>query len=99
PGSVTGAPKLAALAHIARLETAPRGVYCGAVGWVDADRRCGELNVAIRTFWVEDGRLHLGTGGGLTWGPTPAGGGAGTRRQAPRLLRVAAGRPVASLVP
>ncbi len=38
PGSVTGAPKLAALDHIARLEPIERGVYCGAVGWVDADR-------------------------------------------------------------
>ena len=54
PGSVTGAPKLAALDHIARLEPVPRGVYCGAVGWVDADREVGELNVAIRTFWVEE---------------------------------------------
>jgi para-aminobenzoate synthetase component I len=99
PGSVTGAPKLAALDHIARLETAPRGVYCGAVGWVDADRRRGELNVAIRTFWVEDGRLHLGTGGGITWDSTPAGEWAETELKAHRLLRVAAGRPVASLVP
>jgi para-aminobenzoate synthetase component 1 len=97
PGSVTGAPKLAALAHIARLETAPRGVYCGAVGWVDADRCRGELNVAIRTFWVEDGRLHLGTGGGITWDSTPAGEWAETELKARRLLAVAAGRPVAGV--
>src|SRR5690606_31675792 len=50
PGSVTGAPKIAALAHIAALEPAKREVYCGAVGWVDADNRRGALNVAIRTF-------------------------------------------------
>src|SRR5262245_1082710 len=92
PGSVTGAPKLAALDHIARLETAPRGVYCGAVGWVDADRGRGELNVAIRTFWVEDGRLHLGTGGGITWDSTPEGGWAETELKAHRLLAVAAGQ-------
>ncbi len=73
PGSVTGAPKLAALDHIARLEPVDRGVYCGAVGWVDADRRQGELNVAIRTFWIEDGALHFGTGGGITWDSSPAG--------------------------
>jgi para-aminobenzoate synthetase component 1 len=94
PGSVTGAPKLAALDHIARLEAAPRGVYCGAVGWVDADRARGELNVAIRTFWVEDGRLHLGTGGGITWDSTPAGEWAETELKARRLLAVATGRPV-----
>jgi len=97
PGSVTGAPKLAALDHIARLETAPRGVYCGAVGWVDADARRGELNVAIRTFWVEGGQLHLGTGGGITWDSTPEGEWAETELKARRLLRVAAGEPVGSL--
>ena len=88
---------LAALDHIARLETAPRGVYCGAVGWVDADARRGELNVAIRTFWVEGGQLHLGTGGGITWDSTPEGEWAETELKARRLLRVAAGEPVGSL--
>jgi para-aminobenzoate synthetase component 1 len=92
PGSVTGAPKLAALDHIARLEPASRGVYCGAVGWVDAGAGQGELNVAIRTFWVEDGRLHLGTGGGITWDSTPEGEWAETELKAHRLLAVAAGQ-------
>jgi para-aminobenzoate synthetase component 1 len=96
PGSVTGAPKLAALDHIARLETAPRGVYCGAVGWVDADARQGELNVAIRTFWVEDGRLHLGTGGGITWDSSPEGEWAETELKAHRLLAVASGADLAT---
>ena len=91
PGSVTGAPKLAALDHIARLETASRGVYCGAVGWVDAEARRGELNVAIRTFWAEDGRLHFGTGGGITWDSTPEGEWAETELKARRLLAVASG--------
>lgn len=89
PGSVTGAPKLAALDVIARLEPVPRGVYCGAIGWVDADRAAGELNVAIRTFWVEDDRLHLGTGGGITWDSDPAGEWAETELKAANLLRVA----------
>jgi para-aminobenzoate synthetase component I len=91
PGSVTGAPKIAALQHIARLEPVPRGVYCGAVGWVDADRCVGDLNVAIRTFWVEDGMLHLGTGGGITWGSDPDDEWAETELKAHRLLRVASG--------
>jgi para-aminobenzoate synthetase component I len=91
PGSVTGAPKLAALDHIAALETSPRGVYCGAVGWVDADARRGELNVAIRTFWIEDGLLHFGTGGGITWDSTPEGEWAETELKARRLLSVAGG--------
>jgi para-aminobenzoate synthetase component 1 len=91
PGSVTGAPKLAALDHIARLEPCPRGVYCGAVGWVDADRQEGSLNVAIRTFWFADGRIHLGTGGGITWDSTPAGEWEETELKARRLRRVASG--------
>ena len=90
PGSVTGAPKLAALEVIRRLEPVPRGVYCGAVGWVDTDAVAGDLNVAIRTFWVEDGRLHLGTGGGITWDSTPAGEWEETQLKARRLLAVAA---------
>jgi para-aminobenzoate synthetase component 1 len=89
PGSVTGAPKLAAVDHISRLEPVPRGVYCGAVGWVDADRGEGDLNVAIRTFWVEDGALCLGTGGAITWDSTAADEWAETDLKAARLLAVA----------
>lgn len=73
PGSVTGAPKVAAVSHIARLEPDRRGPYCGAIGWVDAEARTGSLNVAIRTFWVDDGHLRFGTGGGITWDSTPEG--------------------------
>lgn len=91
PGSVTGAPKIAALDHIARLEPASRGVYCGAVGWVDADRRRGALNVAIRTFWFSDGEVRFGTGGGITWDSDPAGEWEETELKARRLLAVAAG--------
>ncbi len=91
PGSVTGAPKIAALEQIAALEPVPRGVYCGAVGWVDADRRQGDLNVAIRTFWVEDGVLCLGTGGGITWDSDPDDEWAETELKARRLLQVASG--------
>ncbi len=91
PGSVTGAPKLAALDSIARLEPEPRGVYCGAVGWVDADRAIGDLNVAIRTFWIEDDELNFGTGGGITWGSDPEAEWAETELKAANLLSVAAG--------
>lgn len=94
PGSVTGAPKLAALEHIARLEPVSRGIYCGALGWVDADRRRGELNVAIRTFWFEDAALHLGTGGAITWDSTPDGEWEETELKAAKLLAVASSQPV-----
>ncbi len=89
PGSVTGAPKEAALGYIADLEPVDRGPYCGAVGWVDADRSAGELNVAIRTFWAAEGRLHFGTGGAITWGSTPEGEWEETELKARRLLALA----------
>jgi para-aminobenzoate synthetase component 1 len=97
PGSVTGAPKLAALDHIDRLEPVSRGVYCGAVGWVDADRGVGSLNVAIRTFWFAEGEIRFGTGGGITWDSDPGGEWEETELKARRLLRVAAGTPAGAL--
>jgi para-aminobenzoate synthetase/4-amino-4-deoxychorismate lyase len=53
---------------IAGLEGAPRGAYCGAIGWVGPGRRA-RFNVAIRTVWVDRGRgiAEYGTGGGVTW--------------------------------
>ena len=81
PGSVTGAPKSSAMTAIADLEPVPRGPYCGAIGWVDADHPDGprgELAVGIRTFFATtdpDGvrRLRFGTGAGITWSSDPTG--------------------------
>ena len=64
PGSVTGAPKVAAQALCSRLEPTAREAYCGAVGLASPDHGL-ELNVAIRTFEVGGGRLWLGVGGGV----------------------------------
>jgi para-aminobenzoate synthetase component 1 len=88
PGSVSGAPKSSALAIIDDLEPVPRGVYCGAVGWVDGDRVVGRLAVGIRTFEWTDGRLHLGTGAGITWGSDPAREWQETELKVSRLLEV-----------
>jgi para-aminobenzoate synthetase component 1 len=95
-GSITGAPKSSALRIIDELENAPRGPYCGAVGWVDADRGMGELAVGIRTFWWRDGRLCFGTGAGITWGSDPRGEWDETELKAARLLAVASGPPPAA---
>ena len=97
PGSVSGAPKHTALQAIADLETEPRGPYCGAVGWVDADARRAELAVGIRTFWAEhdgDGRrwLRFGTGAGITWGSDPEGEWVETQVKSRRLVGLASGR-------
>ncbi|MGW1023478.1 chorismate-binding protein [Streptomyces sp. NPDC002577] len=93
PGSVTGAPKSSALRIIEALETAPRGPYCGGIGWVDADRRTGELAVGIRTFWIDrsEGVLRFGTGAGITWGSDPEREWRETELKASRLLAVASG--------
>ncbi|MFF9207955.1 MULTISPECIES: chorismate-binding protein [unclassified Streptomyces] len=93
PGSVTGAPKSSALRIIEELETAPRGPYCGGIGWVDADRGTGELAVGIRTFWIDRaaGMLRFGTGAGITWGSDPEGEWCETELKASRLLAVASG--------
>ncbi|GGW66806.1 MULTISPECIES: chorismate-binding protein [Streptomyces] len=93
PGSVTGAPKSSALAIIDELETAPRGPYCGGIGWVDADRGTGELAVGIRTFWIDRaaGALRFGTGAGITWGSDPEAEWRETELKASRLLAVASG--------
>lgn len=98
PGSVTGAPKLAALDVIRRLEGGPRGPYCGAFGWVDADRGTAELAVAIRTFWREDSpagpQLAFGTGAGITWSSDAGAEWRETQLKAARLLRIAGDREV-----
>jgi len=71
PGSIAGAPKIAALDIIDALENENRGPYCGAFGWIDADKQTAQLAVAIRTFWVDGGLLKFGTGAGITWGSDP----------------------------
>ncbi|MFJ6775068.1 chorismate-binding protein, partial [Kitasatospora sp. NPDC091257] len=96
PGSVTGAPKSSALRIIEALETAPRGPYCGAVGWVDADRGEAELAVGIRTFWIDRADpgapvLRFGTGAGITWGSDPEREWAETELKAARLVAIASG--------
>lgn len=97
PGSVTGAPKSSALRIIEECEAGPRDVYCGGVGWIDADRNAAELAVAIRTFWIRGNQLHFGTGAGITWGSDPYGEWQETELKARRLCQVAS-QPVAATV-
>ncbi|MFE1548337.1 MULTISPECIES: chorismate-binding protein [unclassified Streptomyces] len=93
PGSVTGAPKSSALRIIEALETAPRGPYCGGIGWVDADAGTAELAVGIRTFWIDrpEGVLRFGTGAGITWGSDPEREWEETELKASRLVAIASG--------
>ncbi|MGN9778955.1 chorismate-binding protein [Micromonospora sp. H33] len=68
-GSVTGAPKLAALDHVAALEPVGRGASMGALGWVAPGRI--DLGLTIRTAAADADRLHVWAGGGITWGSDP----------------------------
>ena len=70
PGSVTGAPKIRALEIIEELEQHPRGVYCGALGFIDHDGGLS-LAVAIRTATVARGRVSYWAGGGIVEASDP----------------------------
>lgn len=63
-GSVTGAPKHAVCAHIARVEAGPRGFYCGALGWIHGGDF--ELALPIRTAQIAQDHLVYWAGGGIT---------------------------------
>ena len=70
-GSITGAPKIRAMEIIAGIEQAPRGVYCGAIGYIGFNGRA-DLNIAIRTAQFHDGVARVQGGGGITARSNPA---------------------------
>ena len=96
PASVTGAPKSSALRRSPTWSRSPRGPYCGAVGWVDADRR---RRAGRRHPHLLDGRTGPAAGSCAS-APAPASPGAptrwasGARRElkAARLVGLAAAR-------
>jgi para-aminobenzoate synthetase component 1 len=69
-GSVTGAPKIAAVDLIAALEPVGRGASMGALGRVHGNGDL-ELALTIRTFAIVDGHIHLWVGGGIVWDSDP----------------------------
>ncbi|GIU93643.1 MAG: hypothetical protein KatS3mg012_0100 [Gaiellaceae bacterium] len=69
-GSVTGAPKIAALDLIASLEPVGRGASMGALGRVYGNGDF-ELALTIRTFAIAADRIHLWVGGGVVWDSDP----------------------------
>jgi len=70
-GSVTGAPKIAAVDLIAELEPVGRGASMGALGTVYGNGNF-DLALTIRTFAVAEGLIHLWVGGGIVWDSDPA---------------------------
>ncbi len=96
-GSITGAPKIRAMQIIDELEPDARGVYCGAIGHLDADGSM-QFNVAIRTATLVDGVLTIPVGGGIVAESDPAAEHAETLVKAAALLDAAENynRPCAS---
>ncbi|WP_077213479.1 aminodeoxychorismate synthase component I [Bacillus dakarensis] len=73
-GSITGAPKISTMDIISELETMPREVYCGAIGFITPKKEA-IFNVPIRTVMIEQlsGKATYGVGGGITWDSTSDG--------------------------
>jgi para-aminobenzoate synthetase component 1 len=69
-GSITGAPKIRAMAILDEIETVRRGPYTGALGWFGADGGMA-TSILIRTFVADGARLTLHVGGGITWRSDP----------------------------
>jgi para-aminobenzoate synthetase/4-amino-4-deoxychorismate lyase len=71
--SITGAPKVSTMNIIAELETTPRKIYTGGIGYISPNRQ-SQFNVAIRTALID--REHkiaeYGVGGGIVWDSTSA---------------------------
>ena len=63
-GSITGAPKRITMQTIAALESSPRDLYTGALGYIEPDKM--RLNVAIRTLQITDSHARFGVGSGIT---------------------------------
>ena len=72
PGSMTGAPKIAAMKWIEREEPVRRTLYSGALGYFDA-RGGIDTSVVIRTVLLKDGWAHLHAGGGVVADSSPEG--------------------------
>jgi len=68
---MTGAPKLAAMRIIERLEPVRRGIYSGAIGYLDV-RGGLDLSVVIRTVLVKGGRAYIHAGGGIVADSDPS---------------------------
>jgi len=91
PGSMTGAPKIAAMRLLDRLEPVRRGIYSGALGWLDARGGC-DLSVVIRTLVCARGRAWVHAGGGIVADSDPADEWRETLHKARPLLRALGAR-------
>ena len=68
--AVGGSPQTPALARIRELEGFPRGLYAGALGWVNA-RGGGEFFVGLRSALIDGATARVYAGAGIVAGSTP----------------------------
>jgi anthranilate synthase component 1 len=87
-GTVSGAPKVRAMEIIDELEPTPRGIYAGAVGYLDFNGDM-DLAIAIRTALLMDGKLHVQAGGGIVADSIPESEWQETQNKARAVLRAA----------
>lgn len=85
-GTVSGAPKIRAMEHLAKLEPEQRGVYAGVVGYFDHQ---GNMDgaIAIRSALIKDGWAHVQAGAGVVFDSTPEGEYQETRNKAKSTLK------------
>jgi anthranilate/para-aminobenzoate synthase component I len=69
PGSMTGAPKIAAVSLCSKLEGIERGLYSGVMGWVNGNS-C-DLSVVIRTIIIKGNKFEFQVGGGIVADSNP----------------------------
>jgi anthranilate synthase component I len=69
-GTVSGAPKIRAMQHLAKLEPEQRGLYSGAVGYFDLNGN-GDAAIAIRSVLLKDGVAHVQAGAGVVYDSDP----------------------------
>ena len=63
-GTITGAPKIRTMEIIEELEPVRRGLYTGSIGWIGYNGNM-ELNIVIRTAFVQDGMVYIQAGAGI----------------------------------
>src|SRR5207237_7790980 len=87
-GTVSGAPKVRAMEIIDELESTPRGVYAGAVGYISFQDDM-DTAIAIRTAVLKDGMAYVQVGAGIVHDSVPEAEWQETQNKARAVLRAA----------